>query len=116
MVLEAHAADDLSGMEPAGPGGPLTSLALDGAPAQAELGATATVTVHGDGVHRASASARDAAGNVSERGPDSPASAVVKIDTTAPRDSFANDANASEPELIEATVADGLSGRAPNAE
>ncbi len=105
--LTASAADGLSGMAAAGPNGPITAIVVDGRAAAASPGPRSAATVSGDGVHRVSFHARDAAGNVSDEG-----AAVVRIDEAPPAVAFAREQDPAEPERILATVADGLSGPA----
>jgi hypothetical protein len=115
VVLTATAADRLSGMEPSGPDGPFTAIALDDAAPTRRQGAFVTAVVRGDGVHTAAYFARDAAGNVAdgtEQAP-KPATATVRIDETPPRVAFAAP-DPADPERIEATVADPLSGPSPD--
>jgi hypothetical protein len=108
--LVAAAADHLSGMAAAGPTGPYTAIAVDGSVPRAEPGDTAAITVSGEGAHVVVAFARDAAGNVDSEGA---ARAPVAIDESPPRVAFARAQDPAEPELIEATVADSLSGPNP---
>jgi hypothetical protein len=112
--LAASASDAISGMAAAGPGGPYTAIAIDGAPTVA-AGDSVTTTVMGEGVHRVAYYARDAAGNVAdgEAGAPLPHQALVRIDGTAPRIAFARAQDPAEPERIEATVSDALSGPDP---
>lgn len=108
--LTATASDPLSGMAAAGPNGPFTAIAVDGgAPAQAAGDAVST-WVSGDGVHRVAYFARDAAGNLGAGAGSNPATATVAIDQQPPRVRFATAQDPAEPERIEATVADELSG------
>lgn len=109
----ARASDPLSGMLAAGPSGPRTTVAVDGgAPVVAQGDEVATV-VGGSGVHSVAAGARDAAGNA--RGEDKaspPLAGIVRIDESPPAVAFARSGDPSDPELLEATVADALSGPA----
>lgn len=114
--LTATAWDALSGVSAAGRGGPYTAIAVDSqAPATAP-GGTVSTTVRGEGVHRIAVYARDAAGNVAdgEAGAPAPATAVVRVDETPPRVTFSPAERPSEPERIEATVSDALSGPDPD--
>jgi hypothetical protein len=110
--ISATATDPHSGMGAAGPAGPITALAIDGGPPTLSPGPTVATTVSGDGVHRVEPYARDAAGNVhgGTAGTASPSSAVVRIDTTAPRVWFAAAQDHADPERIEAFVSDSLAG------
>ncbi|HEX6664991.1 MAG TPA: hypothetical protein VF081_00170 [Solirubrobacterales bacterium] len=110
LVAGAH--DALSGMTPDGPNGPFTALAVDGGPSITSPGPTVATTVLGEGVHSVAVHARDSAGNVGddEAGGAIPAPALVRIDATPPRVAFVPTQDPSEPERIEATVADALSG------
>lgn len=113
--LTALAGDRLSGMAAAGLGGPFTAIAVDdGAPA-VSLGDSVSTWVAGDGTHRVTYYARDAAGNVDDGvlGP-APAEATVRIDEEPPQVSFARTQDPAEPERIEATVTDSLSGPSPD--
>jgi hypothetical protein len=114
--LTALSADDLSGMALAGPTGPFTAIAVDGAPPALAFGDSVSTWVSGSGVHRVAYFARDAAGNVADgaRGGPLPATAEVRIDEDAPRVLFAAAQDPAEPERIEATVADPLSGPGPD--
>ena len=110
--LTAHASDSLSGMAAAGPTGPFTAIAVDGgAPTTAE-GGEAIAWVGGSGVHTVAFYARDAAGNVAGGFPQtpSPQTALVRIDEAPPRVEFAPAQDPADPERIEATVNDALSG------
>jgi hypothetical protein len=105
----ASASDPLSGMEPHGLSGPVTTISVDGATAIAFPGARATATVHGDGVHQVTASARDAVGNAGAADP-AAARATVRIDETPPRLAFSASQDPERPERIVAAVSDALSG------
>lgn len=109
----ARATDPLSGMAPSGPSGPRTAISVDGAAATVAQGGEAVAVVAGSGVHSVSASARDAAGNARGEDPSSPPSTdLVRIDETPPAVWFARDSDPGEPELLEASVGDALSGPA----
>jgi hypothetical protein len=113
--LTATASDPLSGMAANGPGGPFTAIAVDGdVPAEA-LGDAVSTWVTGSGLHAVAYFGRDAAGNVNDGslGPD-PATASVAIDEEPPDVVFAAAQDPAEPERIEATVADALSGPSPD--
>ncbi|MBK5220867.1 MAG: hypothetical protein JJE35_13975 [Thermoleophilia bacterium] len=107
----ATATDALSGMAASGPTGPRTGIAVDDGPRTVAQGNEVTAIVAGSGIHTVAASARDAAGNVrGEDGASPPLTAVVRIDEVPPSISFARNEDPGEPELLEATVSDGLSG------
>jgi len=110
--VTAVAVDPLSGMASAGASGPFTAVAVDGALPQIAGGDRASASVTGNGLHRIRYFARDAAGNVAdgELGGPSPASATVGIDEVPPQVAFAPRQDRDEPERIEATVSDALSG------
>lgn len=114
--LTVLAADELSGMAAAGPAGPFAAVAVDGAPPALAEGDTVSTWVAGSGIHDISYFARDAAGNVADGAPgDSlPPRATVRIDEEPPRVLFSPAQDPSEPERIEATVADPLSGPSPD--
>ena len=109
--LTALAADWLSGMVANGLDGPFTAIAVDGGAPAFSFGDSASTWVSGSGVHQVSYFARDAAGNVNDGvlGP-SPLSATVPIDEEPPQLLFAATQDPAEPERIEATVSDSLSG------
>jgi hypothetical protein len=110
--LSTFASDELSGMASAGPTGPFTAIAVDGAPPAIAAGDSVSTWVSGSGVHKVASFARDAAGNVADGSLDGPAqtTATVRIDEEAPRVLFAPAQDPAEPERIEATVSDPLSG------
>jgi len=110
--LTAQAADELSGMAPAGPLGPFTAITVDGAPAARTAGDVASATVGGSGAHQVRYFARDAAGNVADGadGAPEPQTATVRIDEDPPSVLFAAAQDPAEPERIEAFVRDGLAG------
>lgn len=105
VTVTARAADSLSGMTAAGPLGPFTAIAVDGAAPARAPGDAVGAWVGGSGVHAVEYFARDAAGNVSTA-----ARATVRIDEDPPEVSFAAAQDPAEPERIEATVGDPLSG------
>jgi hypothetical protein len=105
VQVTARATDSLSGMAASGPGGPYTALSVDGAVPRTELGDSNTTVVSGEGVHRLTSYARDAAGNIGAE-----ASGTVRIDEGPPLVAFVGSQDPREPERIEATVADPLSG------
>ena len=107
VEVAALAADSLSGMTAAGPSGPLTAISVDGGAEAVASGNRVTTTVWGEGTHHLLAHARDAAGNTNDA---EPSSALVRIDEQPPRIAFANSQDPSEPERIEATISDELSG------
>ncbi|HEU4739177.1 MAG TPA: hypothetical protein VFS54_08870 [Solirubrobacterales bacterium] len=109
VLVTAHAADPLSGMAAAGPLGPFTAIAVDGAAPARTLGDAASAWVTGSGAHAVEYFARDLAGNLSDT-----AGSIVRIDEDPPRASFAASQDPAEPERIEATVGDPLSGPSPD--
>lgn len=112
--LTASAADALSGMAAAGPTGPFTALGVDDDPPKVGEGDSVVAVVSGDGFHTIAYYARDAAGNVADgSGPQAPASEIVRIDESPPRVAFARSQDLADPERIEATVTDLLSGPDP---
>jgi hypothetical protein len=114
--ITAFASDRLSGMAPTGPTGPFAAIAVDGAAPALAAGGSVSTWVAGSGVHRVAYFARDAAGNVADGGLGGPlpATASVRIDEDPPRVLFAPAQDPAEPERIEATVADPLSGPSPD--
>jgi hypothetical protein len=114
--LTALAADELSGMSPGPATGPFTAIAVDGAPPALAAGDSVSTWVSGSGTHRVAYFARDAAGNVADGSLDGPppATAEIHIDEDPPQVLFAPAQDPAEPERIEATVADALSGASPS--
>ncbi len=110
VQLLARATDALSGMAAGGANGAFTAIAVDGGVPRTEPGDSAAATVSGEGSHRVDFFARDAAGNVGDR---SPRTTTVSIDESPPQLSFARAQDPAEPERIEATVVDSLSGVDP---
>lgn len=115
VQLTVLARDELSGMAATGPLGPSTSIAVDGAAAAWVPGDRASAIVTGSGTHRVEYFARDAAGNVSGGGAGAPvpASTSVRIDEDQPKVAFAATQDPADPERIEASVEDALSGPSP---
>lgn len=109
LLVTARAADALSGVTASGPLGPFTSIAVDGgAPARA-LGGAVSAWVGGSGSHTIEYFAGDAVGNVSGS-----ARSTVRIDEDPPLVTFSAAQDPAEPERIEATVSDPLSGPSPD--
>jgi hypothetical protein len=110
--VRATASDSLSGMASAGPAGPFTAIAVDGGAPTVVPGDTAAAVVTGSGVHGIAFFARDAAGNVADGSAEAPGpeTATVRIDEVPPTVRFAESQDPVEPERIEATVEDVLSG------
>jgi hypothetical protein len=113
LTVTATAFDPLSGTADAGPGGPITAIAVDGGAPSVGRGSHAATTVHGDGPHLLTALARDAVGNLGAADPDA-ASRTVWIDETAPDVAFAAALDPEAPERIVALVEDALSGPSPH--
>ncbi|HYG95997.1 MAG TPA: hypothetical protein VD741_02710, partial [Solirubrobacterales bacterium] len=112
VELTALARDDLSGMAAAGPLGPFTAIAVNGAAAARAHGEAVTTTVAGSGIHSVEYFARDAAGNVADgaSGGAQPARATVRIDEEPPTVAFSAAQDPADPERIEASLRDRLSG------
>jgi hypothetical protein len=113
VQLTAGARDETSGMAAAGPLGPFTAIAVDGAAPARSLGDTVSTWVGDSGVHRVEYFARDAAGNAGGDGVGAPGAATVRIDEDPPHVAFSTVQDAAEPERIEALVSDRLSGPSP---
>ncbi|MFN8163744.1 MAG: hypothetical protein U0R26_07910 [Solirubrobacterales bacterium] len=111
--LTARASDSLSGMDPSGPTGSFTAIGIDGALPTVSPGASVTSVVSGEGVHRVDFYARDAAGNGGEVVFHPPPFAIVRIDEGSPLVAFSRAQDPHDPERIEATVTDRLSGPDP---
>lgn len=113
--LEVAASDPLSGMvdtdEYPDDVPPRTVLAIDGDVLEESDGDVAT-TLGAEGVHHIEYWARDLAGNENDGQGDhaSPGEATVKIDVTAPAVAFTNAQDTEDPDRLEATFHDGLSG------
>ncbi|HST69032.1 MAG TPA: hypothetical protein VLI94_05180 [Solirubrobacterales bacterium] len=105
VQVTAEAKDPLSGMTAAGPLGPFTAIAVDGDVATRDHGNAVTTWVSGSGVHSVAYFARDAAGNRAEEQRD-----WVRIDEDPPAVAFAAAQDPTDPERVEAFVADSLSG------
>jgi hypothetical protein len=112
--LRALATDPLSGMTVAGAGGPATAIGIDGGPPLVSAGATAEATVTGQGTHQVVYWGRDAVGNAGDGSLPfaKPATATIRIDETDPTVRLAA-GDPGDPERIEASVADSLSGPDP---
>jgi hypothetical protein len=115
--LFASATDGGSGMELGGGGQPpFTAIRIDDSPPTVGVGGSATASVIGEGLHRISFYARDAAGNVDDGGDGNglanrePRTATVRIDRTPPNIAFVNSQDPSDPELLRARIADRLAG------
>lgn len=107
--VTARATDGLSGMTASGLLGPFAAIAVDGGAPGRALGDAESAWIGGSGSHRVEYFARDAAGNLS-----SPRSAAIRIDEDPPRVVFSSAQDPAEPERIEATVSDPLSGPSPD--
>jgi hypothetical protein len=113
VKVTALATDPLSGMVAAGPGGPETAIEVDGGRPAHVAGPEASATVAGEGTHRVTYWGRDAVGNAGDGSLPlaQPLTTTVRIDETDPSVRFAA-RDPGDPERIEATVADRLSGPA----
>lgn len=112
VQVTAVAHDELAGMTASGVGTPFTAIVVDGGlPARAG-GDRVSTWVRGNGVHELSLYAMDAAGNVADGLGSSPAPshAWVRIDEEPPSVAFVPGPDPADPERIEASVADSLSG------
>jgi hypothetical protein len=111
VALTATATDPQSGMAAAGSGGPVTAIAVDDAAPLLTPGPVASVMVSGEGSHRVGYWARDAVGNAGDGSTPFAAAATttVRIDETDPTVRFAA-GDPTDPERLEAVVADALSG------
>ncbi|HEX5984437.1 MAG TPA: hypothetical protein VFY69_09550 [Solirubrobacterales bacterium] len=115
VQVTAHARDALSGMAPSGPTGPFTAIGVDGGAPTLAWGDQVGAWVTGSGVHEVELSGRDAAGNVAGAEAQPPqAPAIVRIDEDPPKVAFVPAQDSSEPERLEATVTDALSGPSPS--
>jgi hypothetical protein len=112
VQVTAVAHDELSGMAASASGSPFTAIAVDGGLPVRANGERVSAWVRGSGVHELSFYASDAAGNVADGQGSSPqpGQAWVGIDEEPPSVAFVPRRDPGEPERIEATVADALSG------
>ncbi len=109
--VTALAQDTLSGMAASGSSGAVTAISVDGGAPAVAPGDLVTSWVGGSGTHTIAPFARDAAGNQTGGVGGAPApETVIRIDEDPPRIAFAAAQDPAEPERIEATVADSLSG------
>jgi hypothetical protein len=119
LQLVATATDAGSGMAAAGAGGPFTAIRIDGGAPVLAAGDSVSATAIESGVHEVAYYARDAAGNVNDGGTANghrnrePGLTVARVDREPPRVAFANSQDPADPERIEATVVDPLSGADP---
>jgi hypothetical protein len=115
VEVTAVSRDELSGMVRSQWGIPFTLIADGGEQVAYATGDRATALIGGNGVHELSFYGRDVAGNVADGqlGAPPPGRAVVRIDREPPAVVFAAGQDPAEPERIEATVADHLSGPSP---
>jgi hypothetical protein len=116
LQLTAVAGDRLSGMAPAGPGGPFTAIAVDGSTPRVQLGERVSNWVSGTGEHQVTYFARDAAGNVNDGqlGSPDPLTTIVRIDEEPPQVAFVVAQDRADPERVEALVSDANSGPSPD--
>jgi hypothetical protein len=112
VQITAVSHDELSGMVRSQWGVPFTLIEDSGEQVAYASGDRAAALVGGNGVHELSFYGRDVAGNVADGqlGAAPPGQAVVRIDQQPPAVVFAPGQDPAEPERIEATVADPLSG------
>jgi hypothetical protein len=121
LRLTATAVDAGSGMEASGSGGAFTAIRVDGGAPITASGDAVETTLVGSGIHTIEYYGRDEAGNAADGGPanglrnDPPASATARVDRQAPSIAFLNAQDARDPERIEASVSDALSGMNPAA-
>jgi hypothetical protein len=113
VKVTALATDPLSGMAADGPGGPQTAIEVDGGSPRLAAGAAVSATVAGEGIHRVAYWGRDAVGNAGDGSLPfaHPTQTTVRIDETDPTVRFAA-GDVGDPERIEASVIDRLSGPA----
>ncbi|HEV7398997.1 MAG TPA: hypothetical protein VGN84_01885 [Solirubrobacterales bacterium] len=118
LTLIATATDAASGMSASG-SGPFTAIRVDGGVPAVAAGDEVSATVIASGIHAVSYYARDAAGNVADGGISNgrpnhaPATATVRIDREPPCVAFAGAQDPREPERIDASASDSLSGLDP---
>lgn len=112
VQVTAVSRDELSGMVRSQWGVPFTLIEDGDEQVAYASGDRATALIGGNGVHELSFYGRDVAGNVADGqlGAPPPGQAVVRIDREPPAVVFAAGQDPAEPERIEATVADHLSG------
>jgi hypothetical protein len=112
VQVTAVSHDELSGMIRSQWGTPFTLIEDGGEQVAYASGDRATALIGANGVHELSFYGRDVAGNVADGqlGSPAPGHAVVRIDREPPTVVFVAGQDPAEPERIEATVADHLSG------
>lgn len=112
VQVTAVSHDELSGMVRSQWGTPFTLIEDGGEQVAYASGDRATALIGGSGVHELSFYGRDVAGNIADGqlGAPPPGHAVVRIDREPPTVLFVAGQDPAEPERIEATVADRLSG------
>lgn len=99
---------------------PFTAIRVDGGAPSIAPGASASARIVEEGVHRVEHYARDAAGNVDDGATVNgianrdPRATSVRIDRTPPAVAFANSQDPREPEMLRASVDDGLAGADPS--
>jgi len=119
VLLVAQATDSASSMVAGDWGTPFTAIRIDGGVPIAAPGDSVATTVIGSGVHTVAYYARDAAGNVADgalangKQDAAPATTVVRVDRDPPAVAFAAAQDPRDPERIEASVTDSLSGFDP---
>lgn len=119
--LTAVATDTGSGMAPEGGSSvqPFTAIRVDGGTPKIAAGDVVGASLFESGVHVVERYARDAAGNVNDgatangRQNREPEIEVIRIDRDSPEVEFSAAQDPSDPERIEATVFDSLSGPSP---
>lgn len=112
VQVTAVADDELSGMAASGLADPFTAIAVDGGVPTRAGGDRVSTWVRGSGVHEVTFFAGDAVGNVGDgqAGAAAPGHALVRIDEEPPQVAFVPGRDPAEPERLEATVGDSLSG------
>jgi hypothetical protein len=120
VSLTATATDGGSGMGPGNGGSPFTAIRVDGGAPTIADGSSVAAAVIESGVHLIEFYARDAAGNVNDGEKSNglpnrpPSTARVRIDRDPPGVAFAAAQDPADPEAIEASVSDALSGPDPS--
>ncbi len=121
VPVTASATDAGSGMSLGGDGAPpFTAIRIDGRAPAIARGRSITAHVIDEGVHQVTYYARDAAGNIDDGGENNgivnhvPRTATVRIDRTRPRVAFTNSQDPRDPDLLQVSVADTLSGPDPS--
>lgn len=120
VYLTATATDSASGMAVGGGQSAFTAIRIDRGTPAVTPGPSTEARVISEGVHEIEYYARDAAGNVDDGALSNgipnrlPRTTWVRIDRSPPALAFANSEDSRDPDLLRASIGDGLSGADPS--